>query len=133
MVFDYWIGIIRLLSKQFIRFHRAKIYITAGLERLILFYTPTFTVLINHYVFKEPFTRRQLSPLSLCYAGICFTFYNEMWRAKEMQHMLLGSGLIFLCSVTYASYLVGTGRLLKQINVFAGYTSLAMLVQLPVY
>ncbi len=101
-------------------------YITAGLERLILFLYPTFTVLINHYVFKEPFTRRQLSALSLCYAGICFTFYNEMWQAKEMQHMLLGSGLIFLCSVTYASYLVGTGRLLKQINVLR-YTSLAML------
>lgn len=101
-------------------------YITAGMERLILFLYPTFTVIINALFFKEAFTKRQVVALLLSYIGIIFAFYNEIRIDINTKDFILGSGLIFLCSITYAGYLVGTGRLLKQIHVMR-YTSLAML------
>lgn len=101
-------------------------YITAGMERLILFLYPTFTVIVNALFFKEAFTRRQVFALLLSYIGIIFAFYNEIRIDINTKDFILGSALIFLCSITYAGYLVGTGRLLKQIHVMR-YTSLAML------
>ena len=101
-------------------------YITAGMERLILFLYPTFTVIINALLFREAFTKRQIIALVLSYIGIIFAFYNEIKLDVNKSDFLLGSGLIFLCSITYAGYLVGTGRLVKQIHVMR-YTSIAML------
>jgi len=101
-------------------------YISAGLERLILFLFPTFTVIINALFFKEPFTPRQMLAMALSYLGILIAYTDEMSLDMNKSGFFLGSALIFLCSITYAGYIVGTGRLLKQIPVMR-YTSLAML------
>jgi len=101
-------------------------YITAGLERLILFLYPTFTVIINALVFKEKFTRRQIIAIMLSYLGILIAYTDELSVDMNKTGFFLGSGMVFLCSITYAGYIVGTGRLLKQIPVMR-YTSLAML------
>jgi len=45
-------------------------YISAGLERLILFLYPTFAVLINAFVFRQKMQRNQKLALLLTYAGI---------------------------------------------------------------
>ncbi|MDZ4707773.1 MAG: DMT family transporter [Saprospiraceae bacterium] len=101
-------------------------YISAGLERLILFLFPTFTVLINALFFKERFTSRQMLAIALSYLGILIAYTDEMSVDMDKPGFFLGSALILICSITYAGYIVGTGRLLKQIPVMR-YTSLAML------
>ena len=102
-------------------------YISAGLERLILFLYPTFSVLINAFVFKQPVNRFQQLALFLTYTGIGIAYYGEMQVDIQNPNFLWGSFLIFLCSITYAIYIVGRGRMIPQVGVtkFTAYAMLA--------
>lgn len=53
-------------------------YISAGLERLILFLYPTFTVLINAFVFRQSISRIQRAALALTYTGIAIAYFGEL-------------------------------------------------------
>lgn len=101
-------------------------YISAGLERLILFLYPTFCVLINAIYFKQKVTRIQALALLLTYAGMTIAYYGEMNVDINNPHFLLGSFLVFVCSVTYAIYIVGSGRMIPQVGV-TKFTAYAML------
>jgi len=102
-------------------------YISAGLERLILFLYPSFAVLINALVFKQRIQRNQQIALLLTYAGIGIAYYGELQIDTSNPHFLLGSFLVFLCSITYSIYIVGSGRMVPQIgaNRFTTYALLA--------
>jgi drug/metabolite transporter (DMT)-like permease len=101
-------------------------YITAGLERLILFLYPSFVVLINYFFFKEKITWQQKLALGLCYLGLIISFYHEVQLDIDIRNLVIGSSLIFLCAITYAGYIAGTGRLLRQVPVML-YTSFALI------
>ena len=102
-------------------------YVTAGLERLILFLYPTFAVFINAFVFKQPVVRTQKIALLLTYTGIAIAYIGEL-RIGDIgnSHFILGSFLIFLCSITYSVYIVGSGRLIPTVGV-TRFTAYAML------
>jgi len=53
-------------------------YISAGLERLILFLYPTFSILINAFIFKEKISRLQRIALLLTYTGIVVAYVGEL-------------------------------------------------------
>jgi drug/metabolite transporter (DMT)-like permease len=101
-------------------------FVSAGLERLILFLYPTFTVLINTFFFKQKLIRTQIFALILTYAGIAFAFLGELKMENGNTHFYLGSFLIFLCSITYAIYIAGSGRIIPSVGV-TRYTAYAML------
>jgi drug/metabolite transporter (DMT)-like permease len=101
-------------------------YISAGLERLILFLFPTFTLLINAIVFKEKIKRVQAVALLLTYTGIAIAFVGELRLDTGNPGFFWGCGLIFLCAITYAIYIVGSGRMVPQVGV-TRFTALAML------
>ena len=101
-------------------------YISAGLERLILFLYPTFTVLINAFVYKQKIKGIQQIALALTYAGIALAYYGELHVDTSNPNFLWGSFLIFLCSITYSIYIVGSGRLIPVIGP-AKFTAYAML------
>ena len=48
-------------------------YISAGLERLILFLYPSFAVLINSMLFRQRITRAQVLALVLSYTCLLYT------------------------------------------------------------
>jgi drug/metabolite transporter (DMT)-like permease len=102
-------------------------YVTAGLERLILFLYPTFAVFINAFVFKQPVVRTQKIALFLTYTGIAIAYIGEL-RIGDIgnPHFIWGSFLIFLCSITYSIYIVGSGRLIPTVGV-TRFTAYAML------
>ncbi len=102
-------------------------YISAGLERLILFLYPTFAVLINLFVFKHKISKIQWQALTLTYAGIMLAFASELYITSGSSTVIWGSFLVFLCAVTYSIYIVGTGRLVQQVPVtlFTAYAMLA--------
>lgn len=102
-------------------------YISAGLERLILFLYPTFSVLINAFYFRQKVNRIQQLALLLTYSGIAIAYYGEMHVDINNPHFITGSLLIFLCSITYAIYIVGSGRVIPQVGVtkFTAYAMLA--------
>lgn len=101
-------------------------YVSAGLERLILFLYPTFAVLINTFYFKTKLNRIQLIALILTYLGIGIAYWGELQLDTSNPKFFFGSFMIFLCAITYSFYLVGTGRMVTAVGV-TRYTAYAML------
>lgn len=101
-------------------------YVSAGLERLILFLYPTFAVLINTFFYKTALSKQQIAALVLTYIGIGIAYWGELGTAAYSADLLYGSFMIFLCAVTYSFYLVGTGRLVNKVGA-TRYTAYAMI------
>lgn len=101
-------------------------YISAGLERLILFLYPTFTVLIGTFVFKQKLYQRHVWALLLTYAGIGIAYIGELRMESGNPNFVWGSFLIFLCAVAYASYIAGSGRIIPAVGA-TKFTTYAML------
>jgi drug/metabolite transporter (DMT)-like permease len=99
-------------------------YISASLERLILFTYPTMVLLISRLMFGMPITRSQGMALLLTYAGIWLVLGGEEPAAGSQ--WLLGAGWVLLSAVCYAFYLVGSGRLIPRFGP-ERYTALAMM------
>lgn len=102
-------------------------YISAGLERLILFLYPSFAVLINAVLFKIKISRRQQIALLLTYAGIAVAYMGELKIDTGSPGFFWGSFLVFLCSITYAIYIAGSGRIIPAVGAtkFTAYAMLA--------
>ncbi len=101
-------------------------YVSAGIERLILFLYPTFAVLINAWLFKQAINQKQKIALALCYTGIALAYFGEINIRDTDTNFILGSLLIFICAITYACYLVGSGRMVPKVGA-AKFTAYAML------
>ncbi|MEI6947282.1 DMT family transporter [Paraflavisolibacter sp. H34] len=121
-----WLGIMGYYLSSLFDFIGLK-YISAGLERLILFLYPTFALLINRYVYKQPLHRNQQLALLLTYAGIGLAYIGELQIDTSNPNFFLGSFLIFLCSITYSFYIVGSGRIIPQVGAtkFTAYAMMA--------
>lgn len=100
-------------------------YISAGLERLILFLYPTFAVLLNAAVFKKKINKIQGFALALTYVGIGIAFFGELKLEAANPDFLLGSFFVFLCALTFSVYLVGSGRLIPLVGA-TKFTAYAM-------
>jgi drug/metabolite transporter (DMT)-like permease len=101
-------------------------YVSAGLERLILFLYPTFAVLINTYIFKAALSKRQVIALFLTYFGIGIAYFAELKTDSDNPNFIFGAFMIFLCAITYSFYLVGTGKLVHKAGA-TRYTAYAMI------
>ncbi len=99
-------------------------FITAGIERLILFAYPTFVLIMNAVWFREKASSRQWSAVGLTYVGLLIAFVSEA-RIQETEEFYFGAVMILLCAVTYASYIVGSGRLIPIVGA-AKFNSYAM-------
>ncbi len=102
-------------------------YISAGLERLILFLYPTFAILLNAAIFKQKINRVQKLALLLTYLGIGIAYFGELKLDASNPDFYMGTFFIFLCAVTFAIYLVGSGRLIPMVGAtkFTAYTMTA--------
>ncbi|UAY52827.1 DMT family transporter [Ferruginibacter albus] len=101
-------------------------YVSAGMERLILFLYPTFAVLLNARLFKQSISRNQKLALMLTYAGILIAYVGELKNTVVGEHFYWGSFLIFICAVTFSVYIAGSGRLIPQMGA-TRFTSYAMI------
>ncbi|TFZ07374.1 DMT family transporter [Ramlibacter henchirensis] len=89
-------------------------YVTASLERLILYLTPTLVLLLGWLLHRKPFTRTQLAGMGISYAGVLLVFGHELGLQGE--GTLFGATLIFISAVTYAIYLVCSGQLVQRLG-----------------
>jgi drug/metabolite transporter (DMT)-like permease len=101
-------------------------YISAGIERIILFVYPTLAVIINRVIFKTKITQKQWMSIGVTYLGIAIAYWGELKQINNSAHFIYGSVMVLLCGITYAFYLVGTGKLVSAMGA-ARYTSSAML------
>ncbi|HLP98953.1 MAG TPA: DMT family transporter [Sideroxyarcus sp.] len=100
-------------------------YITAGLERLILFLYPTMTVILAALIFKRRITAKMIAAMALSYAGIALVFLHDVGVGKE-DAVLIGAALVFASTLSYSIYLVGAGHAIARIGAlrFTAYASL---------
>ena len=83
-------------------------YISAALERLILFTYPTLTVLIGVLLMGKSLEWRQVAALLLSYAGIGLAFAHDLSLAGYNERVLLGAAFVFASAVSYALYSAGS-------------------------
>lgn len=108
-------------------------YITAGLERLILFTYPSMVLLITCMLRRQWPHRSQMLCMALSYIGLAVVYGNE--TVSIASNTALGAALVFASAICYAAYLLIGERLLKNfgtIRVTAMATlvsSIAILVQ----
>lgn len=102
-------------------------YISASLERLILFTYPTLTILIGVAFLGQRASRRELGALLLSYAGIGLAFAHDLHVAGDTRAVLVGAGFVFGSSVSYAFYQAGSEPAIRRMGA-ARFTALAMLV-----
>ncbi|WP_298622104.1 DMT family transporter [uncultured Zoogloea sp.] len=91
-------------------------YISAALERLILFVYPTLTVLIGVLFMGKRLERRQVAALVLSYAGIGLAFAHDLKIAGDTHAVWLGVAFVFGSALTYALYSAGTELAVRRLG-----------------
>lgn len=92
-------------------------YVSAGIERLILFIYPTLVLLMSAIIFKEKIKPIQWLALSITYIGLLIAFFGEVNLQSSLgDNFIFGSLLIFICAFTFAAYIVGSGRLIPLVG-----------------
>ena len=119
------LGIIGYYLSSYLDFKGLE-YITASLERLILFIYPTIVVLIGYFFYKEKISRSQIIALILTYIGIAVVFIGNV-EIGSQEDLVIGSVLIVLCSIFFAVYMVGSGQILPRVGTWR-FTSYALTI-----
>jgi drug/metabolite transporter (DMT)-like permease len=89
-------------------------YVSASLERLILYLNPTLVLAIGVLVFGRRVRRGQLPALAVSYAGVFCVFGREL--SLQGANVPLGAGLVFGSTVSYAVYLAFSGEEVKRLG-----------------
>ncbi len=93
-------------------------YISASLERLILYLNPTLVMLLGLVIYKRRITGHQLFGMGISYCGVALVFGHEIavQGAGERSGAAWGALLVFLSAISYAIYLVYSGELVKRLG-----------------
>lgn len=100
-------------------------FITASLERLILFVYPTLVVVLSAIFLKKRIHRLQIFALVLTYTGILLAFAENLTVQTETRLFFIGAILVFFSALSYSIYLIGSGQLIPKIGSIR-YTTLLM-------
>lgn len=100
-------------------------YITASLERMIIYLYPTMVVLLSAVIFRKPISLPMWGALILSYVGMGLIFVEELGGSQ--MDVWTGGLLEVGAALTYALYLMGTARMMKTIDALR-FTSLVLLV-----
>ena len=101
-------------------------YISAGLERLILFTYPTLTLLIGVLFMGKAIRLREVGALLLSYAGIGLAFVHDLQFGGNSRLVIIGGLFVFASSLSYALYLSGSAPMIHRLGA-ARFTALAAL------
>jgi drug/metabolite transporter (DMT)-like permease len=103
------------------------VYISAGLERLVLFSYPTLTVLLGMLVHRRGWDRQLTWPLLLCYAGIALAVMHDIDVGDSHRDTLYGTALVLGSALSFACYLSFGASMIHRIGAMR-FTALSMVV-----
>ena len=89
-------------------------YVSASLERLILYLNPTLVLGLGAFLFHKKVTRPQILALAVSYCGVLCVFGREM--SLQGSDVPLGATLVFGSAVSYAVYLSYSGEEVKRLG-----------------
>lgn len=98
-------------------------FLSAGMERLILFVYPTMVLILQRIIFKTRIQPLQWLATLLCYAGIALAFSSSDFTVGNQ--FSLGAALVFLSAFLYSFYVIGSGKLAPRLGTVR-FTSLAL-------
>ena len=93
-------------------------FISASLERLILYLNPTLVMLLGLVLYKRRISSKQLLGMGVSYCGVALVFGHEVavQGVGERSGAAWGALLVFLSAISYAVYLVYSGELVKRLG-----------------
>jgi drug/metabolite transporter (DMT)-like permease len=112
-------------------------YISVGLERIVLYLTPTIVLLISYFVLNKSISRLQWYALVVGYLGVIVVFIQDASSTGSMA--LLGMLLVFASACSYAIYMIGSGEMVRRVGsvrlvVYASSASALMsVIQILIY
>ena len=89
-------------------------YISASLERLILYLNPTLVLLLGLLLWRQPISRRQGLAMALGYAGVLLVFGHELHF--EGRTTVIGCALVLASALSYAVYLSLSGQVVQRLG-----------------
>ena len=89
-------------------------YISASLERLILYLYPTLVLLLGLVLYQRRISRRQALGMAVSYAGVMLVFGHEI--RLQGADAAWGAALVFLSAVSYAIYLNFSGEIVQRLG-----------------
>jgi len=89
-------------------------YISAGLERLILYLNPTLVLILGWMLYRRRPRARQLAGMAISYAGMVAVFGHELGTGNA--NIALGTLLVFGSAAGYAVYLVTSAEIVKRLG-----------------
>lgn len=109
-----WLGILSLgfsgyYLASFLDFWGLQ-YISASLERLILYLNPTLVLLLGWFIYRRLIRRLQAAAMAVSYAGVLLVFGHEADFAGPNALLVFGS------AISYAIYLVYSGELVQRLG-----------------
>ena len=90
------------------------LYISASLERLILYLNPTIGLVLGWVWYQRRITARQALAMAVSYAGVLLVFGHEADLSGP--NAALGAVLVFGSAISYAIYLVTSGEMVKRLG-----------------
>ncbi len=89
-------------------------YISASLERLILYLNPTLVLMLAWAMHRKPIGRREALGMLISYSGVVLVFGHEIHL--EGTGTLIGSVLVFGSALSYAVYLSFSAEMVKRLG-----------------
>jgi drug/metabolite transporter (DMT)-like permease len=108
-----WLGFTGYYLASFLDF-AGLAFISASLERLILYLNPTLVLLLGLVLYKRKPVPRQLVGMAISYCGVVLVFGHEV--ALQGPDTAWGALLVFLSAISYAVYLVYSGEMVKRLG-----------------
>jgi len=108
-----WLGFTGYYLASFLDF-AGLAYISASLERLILYLNPTLVLLLGLVMYKRRVSAPQIIGMAISYCGVVLVFGHEI--TLQGSDAALGALLVFLSAVSYALYLVYSGEMVRRLG-----------------
>ena len=89
-------------------------HISASLERLILYLTPSVVLLLSWALYGRRATARQWAAMALAYFGLVLVFGHEL--TLDGPRVALGAALVVASTLSYAAYLLYSGEVVQRIG-----------------
>jgi drug/metabolite transporter (DMT)-like permease len=113
-----WLGIVGLgfsgyYLASFLDFWGLE-YISASLERLILYLNPTLVLVLGWLLYGRKISHRQGVGMAISYAGVLLVFGHE--AALDGKNAALGAALVLGSAISYALYLSYSGQMVQRLG-----------------
>ncbi len=113
-----WLGVVGLgfsgyYLASFLDF-AGLMYVSASLERLILYLNPTLVMLLGLLLYKRRATVGQVVGMAVSYSGVVLVFGHEI--TVQGADAVWGALLVFLSAISYALYMVYSGELVRRLG-----------------